>query len=59
MNNLGEDQLGAVEKIIAKAAERGVELNPDDFTVHKGDVLLDGMDPDEWLAAFDDTVEET
>ena len=32
--------------------EIDIQLKYRDFTVHEGDLYLDGMDPDEWINAM-------
>lgn len=41
-----------IRETIAKAAEHDITLQPSDFTLCDGDVLLDGMDPFDWIHAM-------
>lgn len=40
------------DAITARLAVFGINLKPEDFTMYKGDLTLDGMDADEWADAM-------
>jgi hypothetical protein len=44
--------IAEAQKHIDAAAKHDIKLELKDFTVHDGDLYLDGMDPKEWIDAM-------